>query len=206
MKSTKYSTRWLWLLPLFATLWVCASSAHTAPRKAPELAFKQVPVPTAEFYVTITGSKQGQFHGEGTSNQQKGKIPGLRFEYEVLSPRDAASGLPTGKRQHKPIVITKEWGAATPQIINALVTNENLKQVVIQFYRHSADGRQEIDHTITLTNASVADFKQYANAELHDGSTEKLQMEDVALTFEKIEFKDNASGLVVADDWNSGNL
>jgi len=30
---------------------------------------------------------------------------------------DAASGQATGKRQHKPITITKEWGAATPQIM-----------------------------------------------------------------------------------------
>jgi hypothetical protein len=26
--------------------------------------------------------------------------------HEIVSPRDAASGLPTGKRQHKPFVIT----------------------------------------------------------------------------------------------------
>jgi hypothetical protein len=30
---------------------------------------------------------------------------------------DAASGQATGKRQHKPITFTKEWGAATPQIM-----------------------------------------------------------------------------------------
>ena len=32
----------------------------------------------------------------------------ITFEQEIISPRDAASGLPTGKRQHKPFVITKE--------------------------------------------------------------------------------------------------
>lgn len=32
----------------------------------------------------------------------------INFEQEIVSPRDAASGLPTGKRQHKPFVITKE--------------------------------------------------------------------------------------------------
>jgi hypothetical protein len=36
--------------------------------------------------------------------------------YQVTSPRDAASGLATGKRQHKPITIIKEWDAATPQL------------------------------------------------------------------------------------------
>ena len=32
----------------------------------------------------------------------------ITFEHEVVSPRDAATGLPTGKRQHKPFTITKE--------------------------------------------------------------------------------------------------
>lgn len=32
----------------------------------------------------------------------------------VVSPRDAASGLPTGKRQHKPMVITKELDKSSP--------------------------------------------------------------------------------------------
>ena len=36
--------------------------------------------------------------------------------YTVVNPRDAASGLPTGKRQHGSITIVKEWGPATPQL------------------------------------------------------------------------------------------
>jgi hypothetical protein len=32
----------------------------------------------------------------------------IDFDQEIISPRDAASGLPTGKRMHKPFVITKE--------------------------------------------------------------------------------------------------
>ncbi|PKA82015.1 type VI secretion system (T6SS) effector Hcp [Ulvibacter sp. MAR_2010_11] len=37
---------------------------------------------------------------------------------EVVSPRDAASGLPSGKRQHKPLTITKEMDKSTPVIYN----------------------------------------------------------------------------------------
>ena len=33
--------------------------------------------------------------------------------YAVASPRDSASGMPTGKRQHGSVTITKEWGAST---------------------------------------------------------------------------------------------
>jgi hypothetical protein len=34
--------------------------------------------------------------------------------HEIVSPRDPQSGLPTGKRMHKPMVITKELDAAAP--------------------------------------------------------------------------------------------
>jgi hypothetical protein len=34
----------------------------------------------------------------------------------VLTPRDSASGMPTGKRQHGAITIVKEWGPASPQL------------------------------------------------------------------------------------------
>jgi hypothetical protein len=40
----------------------------------------------------------------------------ISFEQEIVSPRDAASGLPTGKRQHKPFVITKELDKSSPTL------------------------------------------------------------------------------------------
>ena len=60
-----------------------------------------------EFYVAIEGTKQGKFKGDNRSKAHKDQITGLAFDYEVISPRDLASGLPTGKRQHKPVTITK---------------------------------------------------------------------------------------------------
>lgn len=38
------------------------------------------------------------------------------FNQAIVSPRDAASGLPTGKRQHKPVVFTKEYDKSSPQL------------------------------------------------------------------------------------------
>lgn len=38
----------------------------------------------------------------------------ISFDQEIVSPRDAASGLPTGKRMHKPFVITKELDKSSP--------------------------------------------------------------------------------------------
>lgn len=40
----------------------------------------------------------------------------INFDQQIVSPRDAASGLPTGKRQHKPFVITKELDKSSPML------------------------------------------------------------------------------------------
>lgn len=44
------------------------------------------------------------------------------LSHSITSPRDAASGLPTGKRQHKPMTIVKEWSKSTPQLFSLVVT------------------------------------------------------------------------------------
>ena len=72
---------------------------------------------------------------------------------EIVSPRDPASGLPTGKRIHKPISITKQLDATTPLLLNALVDNENLTSVLIGLMRNG----QEVA-TIKLTNASISSY------------------------------------------------
>ena len=36
--------------------------------------------------------------------------------YQVKGPRDAGSGMASGKRQHRPVTFVKEWGASTPQL------------------------------------------------------------------------------------------
>jgi hypothetical protein len=54
--------------------------------------------------------------------------------YAVKSPRDVATGMASGKRQHGSITIVKEWGAASPQLskikpqydIKALKGNERM--------------------------------------------------------------------------------
>ena len=48
--------------------------------------------------------------------------------YQVKGPRDAGSGMATGKRQHRPVTFVKEWGAATPQL-SALRPTYDVKKV-----------------------------------------------------------------------------
>ena len=48
---------------------------------------------------------------KGKGQEIEGKAQG---EHEIVSPRDHASGLPTGKRMHKPMAMGAEFGPAGP--------------------------------------------------------------------------------------------
>jgi len=53
----------------------------------------------------------------------------ITFEQEIVSPRDAASGLPTGKRQHKPITITQELDPGTSTAVRESPTKASSGKV-----------------------------------------------------------------------------
>lgn len=55
----------------------------------------------------------------------------VSLSHSVVSPRDAASGLATGKRMHKPMTLTKTLDKSSPQLFT-LVVSETGSQVVIQ--------------------------------------------------------------------------
>src|SRR6266850_353058 len=119
------------------------------------------PARSVEIFIAVEGTKQGKFKGESPVMAFKDQSRVLKFNYGVVSPRDVSTGQASGKRQHKPIVITREPGAASPQFFTALVTNEVLKSVAIHFLRANVTGVSELQQIITLTNATVSDFRQY---------------------------------------------
>ena len=65
----------------------------------------------------------------------------LALTHEIISPRDAASGLPTGKRQHKPFTITKPVDKSSPLLFESLVKGEPFQLEVTT----SAPDRRPLD-------------------------------------------------------------
>jgi type VI secretion system secreted protein Hcp len=128
--------------------------------------------------VSVTGTKQGSF------SQSPIQVTG--FSHEIISPRDPASGLATGKRQHQPIVLTKQLDATTPLFLSALVTNEILTNVTIGL----SEGGQQVA-TVVLTNASISDYTAH-------GTTEKW-----SFTYQKITWTWLNGGITATDDWES---
>jgi type VI secretion system secreted protein Hcp len=139
------------------------------------------------FTLAVQGKTQGLFPGT-----KEGAIPALRLSYGVKSPRDLASGLATGKRQHGPVVVTKLVGISSPQLFQALTTNEVLSSVVINCF--PAGGGSP--YIIKLTDASASEIKQYTEME----NSAPVLLEDVSFTFRKIEVQDPNTKSLAMDD------
>jgi type VI secretion system secreted protein Hcp len=160
-----------------------------------------------EFYVTINGTKQGQFKGESVREKHANKLSGLSYNHSIQSPRDVATGQASGKRQHGPITITKEWGAATPQIFQALVTNEVLKDVLFEFVQTTEDGMEQVYYTVKLTNATISAVNyvtgtgESAESAKTTATYDTHEMEKVSFTYQKIEMDHKIGKTSAADDW-----
>jgi type VI secretion system secreted protein Hcp len=106
-------------------------------------------------YMKLTGQKQGNVKGNSTKGKRTDKIEIIAFDFGLESQFDAQSGLPTGKRQHKPIVITREVDSASPLLFQALCTNETFLLAELSFARPSGSGKPSPSQTIELTNATI---------------------------------------------------
>jgi type VI secretion system secreted protein Hcp len=153
-----------------------------------------------QYYMTVKGQVQGDIKGEvkgSTKAKMEGKIAVYAWRWEVNSPRDTASGMPTGKRQHKPLSVKVPMGTYTPLLASALYNNENLKEVVLEFYRPQAAGGGEWEkyYTIKLTNANVATMQSSA------GFEEGAPVDELSFTFQKITMTHEIGGMESEDDW-----
>lgn len=145
-------------------------------------------------YVKVVGKRQGTFKGDGLrAKGHESQMLASTFDYGLVSPRDIATGQASGKRQHKPVVITKEWGPSMPQFLTAAATNEQLTTVTMEFWDSDTRGVQRLHFLVTLTDASVSEVKQrLAN---------DLLTEDLSFTFRKITVEDKIGKTIFMDDW-----
>lgn len=162
-----------------------------------------------EGYLIAKAQKQGQIKGSVTQKGKEGWIAFYGFHHEIVSPRDAASGLATGKRQHKPLTITKEIDKSTPLLYQALIDNENFSEVTLRFFtqdlRSAVTGiGKEIQHyTIRLTNANISSIvDDMANIKIAENAKLPL-LELITFTYQKIEWTWTDGAITATDSWET---
>jgi type VI secretion system secreted protein Hcp len=159
-------------------------------------------------YLKLKGQKQGEVKGSVTQKGREGKILVMAAEHEVLSPRDASSGLATGKRAHKPFVITKELDKSSPLLYQMLVSNETIVEWELQFWAPalsaaSGVGTEIQRYTVTLTNANIVDIKFHMLNNRNPELLRYAEYEEVSFTYQKIEWTWTDGGITTQDEWGA---
>lgn len=152
-----------------------------------------------KFYAKTKGTKQGDFKGGSQRNTWKGFSECLLVDYTVESPRDPLSGQASGKRRHSALTITKEWDPASPQYWQALVNNEVLTSIELDYVFTTAEGKEDIYYTIKLTNATVSKHHLFTPEQSSGEAT--YEQEEISFTFQKIELTHKPGNTMASDDW-----
>jgi hypothetical protein len=127
------------------------------------------------------------------------------FTSQVQNPRDASSGMATGKRMHKPFVITKEFDKASPMLARESPTKQSLGKVSVSDINVmlSVGGRSQklsgVNGEFTLPKCPNGDCNMVVSwswGESNSGTTKRCEV-PVQLTIEDvacIAIKENGVG------------
>ncbi len=153
--------------------------------------------------LTITGEVQGQIEGSCEMEGREDTILVQAFDHLVEIPADER-GVPSGRRVHRPLTITKEIDIATPKLYQALCTGEFLTDVTLEWYRLDGMGQQEQYFTIQLENALISRIRPWVPNVLDRANETLRHMEDVSFTYEKIIWTWEPDGIEFEDTWLAG--
>ena len=116
-------------------------------------------------YMRLSIDDVGDVKGDASAAGREGLIETYGWSHEIKSPRDAASGLPTGKRQHKPFFVTKPVDKATPLLQRAFKEKLTITSLILELPDPSAAASEEQYYTIQLVNANISSIRQEEGTE-----------------------------------------
>jgi len=152
------------------------------------------------FYMSITGDRQGNItERAGEQEGHENEILCQAFEHVVLVPND--SGVPTGKRVHKAMMLTKSVDRSSPKLYAALVNNERLTNITIKHYRTDPTGTLQNHFTVKLSNAVIISIRAWQPNYLNPATEQISYTEEVSFAYQAIDWLWVDGGVEAMDEW-----
>jgi type VI secretion system secreted protein Hcp len=129
----------------------------------------------------VTGSSRFKNH--------EGKILLIGLSHEIGSERDA-TGLPTGKRKHRQMILTKDIDRSSTLLQQAFADNVEFSQGLIQFTRFSPKGGgQEIHAEIVLTKVQITSLRSVMPNAMLPANSAIPEYEELGIAYRSIEWR-----------------
>ncbi len=152
-------------------------------------------------HLTITAEQQGEIEGSCEWDEREGSILVQAFDHVVEIPTDSR-GIASGRRVHRPIVLTKEIDKSTPMLYQALCTGELLTELELNWYRIDGSGEEELYYTMKMFNGMITKIHPYVENILLKDNAQLLHMEKVHIAYEKIIWTWEPDGIEYEDAWS----
>jgi type VI secretion system secreted protein Hcp len=158
---------------------------------------------TVHLYLKASGS---DIQGNSTqvSLGRENSIECVYYEQEVMTAREAGSGMATGRRQYKPLLIRKRIDKSTPLIAKALCNNQEI-DATFKFFRPSptGDGTTEQFFTVEIKKGRIAHQKQFVPDTMVPSTATDPALEEVSFVFHTINWTYTNGGVQHEDTWDA---
>lgn len=133
---------------------------------------------SVDYYLKIDG-----LDGESSAAGHEGEMDVLSFEWGEDEPgimaQTNSSGLPTGKRQHKPFVITKSVDKASPLLMEAVASGQQFSDATL--FVQFPDGREYLEYK--LKDVYITSYEVSGNSAEAPADTFSLNYEEIKQTY-----------------------
>jgi type VI secretion system secreted protein Hcp len=152
-------------------------------------------------YLIVEGEKQGKIEGSVKVKGHEGKILVQAVDHVIEIPKSPQTGLPTGKRVHQPMTLTKEIDKASPKLFQALTSGEQTQEREPGVLPHLAQGHgREVLHRQAHLGHPDQRPSWTPNC-LNPENKQMGHMEDISFTYEKITWTFEPDGIEAEDSW-----
>lgn len=142
---------------------------------------------------------ESSIHRDGREDS----IEVVELNHEVRSPIDGVSGMRSGHREHRPLLVVARIDRATPLMYRAWMNNTEC-EVTIKFWRANPDGREEQHFTIQLTGVSVASIKMHVPSSVRAETASLPEQVEYAFQYEEITWIAETFNIEANDYWRPG--
>ena len=152
---------------------------------------------SSPIYMSIKAKKTGQIKGPVTQNKLEDTIKLLTFDHELRIPVKEENGMPSGKKVHSAITVTKELDKATPLLLQALATADPLSEVKFQFVEPNGN----VYFTVTLKEAALCGMRTFCLNTANPLNGPFNHMQEIKFTFTEITMQFTEGGVTATDSF-----
>ena len=147
------------------------------------------------------GAVQGDILGEVTQKGREGSHTILAFSHEVISPRDLATGMATGKRQHQPFRVVKYLNKGTPLLTKAFAAGETFAAITIDIWTPTATGAELKLISYTLKKASIVSVRPWMPNKQDSAAAAYTTAEEIAFVYQTLTVTYPNEGIETTIQW-----